>query len=98
MAFKVKLQINRLGVAVANPTAIFGSFGMFTGDAGGEIEVEIETLADGITVLVPIQITDPSDGGACSTSPVLTDDEELTIEMSTQGKYTEPGVYTPPTP
>ncbi len=96
--FRVTLQVNRLGVGVANPQAVLGHFGEFNGNSSGEIVMGVRDWGSGMTVLMPVYIVDPSDGWACIVTPVLTDGGSITIEMSTQGKYVEPGVYAPPAP
>ena len=96
--FKVTLQIDRLGEGVPLPEAIFGHFGQFTGDVGGELEIEIDDWGVGLTVIVPLQIMDPRDGVSVTVTPVLTDGEILTVDMSHHGRYIDPSEFTPPEP
>lgn len=94
--FKVKIRVTRLGVAVSQAEAVFGHLGVFTGSEGGEVEIEVDSLEEELTLILPIKITDPSDGKAIVVMPELTGDEELAIEMTTHGRYLEPGGYAPP--
>lgn len=94
--FDATIQVDRLGVGVYRAEAVFGHLGQFRADDNGLVTIAIADWGEGLTVIVPLHITDPGDGVAITVTPALSDGEALTIEMSTQGRYTEPGGYTPP--
>lgn len=98
VGFKVVMQINRLGEGVGLAEVVYGHFGKYTADADGECEIEINDFGVGMIMLVPLTIKDPLDGVTVTAMPQLTDQDVLTIEMSTHGRYRDPGTFIPPTP
>ena len=95
--FKVVMQVNRLGIKVPSPEVVYGHFGQYTGDPDGECEIEINDFGAGLTMFVPMLIKDPSDGFTISLFAELTDLDVMTVDMSTHGRYRDPGTFTPPT-
>lgn len=94
--FKVVIQVNRFGQGVSLAEVVYGHFGKFTADASGECEIEINDFGVGLTMLVPLTIKDPNDGLTVTSTPLLTDLDVLTVDMTTHGRYRDPGTFTPP--
>jgi hypothetical protein len=96
--FKVTATITRSGQLVAGATVTLGHLGVFTGDQDGEVEMEIDDWGEGLTIVLPMIITDPSDGLRCTSLMLLTDGDTPTIEMSSNARYSPSSGYSPPSP